>query len=52
LELLHETGAYVNLVMFDGAYVNGTMCTSLGVNLTLENTRPFIEIKYSKNKVR
>lgn len=52
LELLHETGANVKSVTFDGAYVNGTMCTSLGANLTLENTRPFIEMKDSKNKVK
>jgi len=51
-ELLHETGANVNSVTFDGAYVNGTMCTSLGENLNLENTRPFIEITDSKNEVK
>jgi len=52
LELLQETGANVNSVTFDGAYVNGIMCTSLGANLTSENTRPFIEIIDSKNKVK
>jgi len=52
LEPLHETGTNVNSVTFDGTYVNGTMCTSLGANLTLENTSPFIENSDSKNKVK
>jgi hypothetical protein len=42
LQLLEDAGAIVCSICFDGAYVNGSMCASLGANLEYgPNFRPF-----------
>lgn len=41
LEIIHETGAIVQSVTFDGAHQNKTMCTALGANFEVTNLRPW-----------
>lgn len=43
LELLYDIGIVLNSVTFDGASVNLSMCTHLGVNFNInQNFKPYI----------
>jgi len=51
LELMHETGAKVHSIIFDGAHTNTAMCKHLGANFSTSESRFFIEHPVSKEPV-
>ncbi|KAF0742064.1 Uncharacterized protein FWK35_00023842, partial [Aphis craccivora] len=51
LELMHETGAKVHSITFDGAHTNTAMCKHLGANFSTSESRFFIEHPVSKEPV-
>jgi len=51
LELMHETGAKVHSINFDGAHTNTAMCKHLGANFSTSESRFFIEHPVSKEPV-
>lgn len=48
INLLHDTGAKLQSITFDGANVNTRMCTELGANFNYENPHAFIISKYDE----
>lgn len=41
LELMHETGAKVHSITFDGSHTNTAMCKYLGANFSTSESRFF-----------
>lgn len=48
---MHEAGAILHSITFDGAHVNKSMCETLGANFHPEHLKPFIQHPVTKEKI-